>query len=242
MSSFSELYKKYAIPMDGLAIATEADDVTQEVARQMGGSRAPTNQSTDERTEDLTQTDNIFGDAHEGDEDAPPPQNPTPDDPETTDEDDPIEDEAQDAPEDAGADDTDPAPEEGEESPEGDDSIPEAPESVYSDKNTLKENIIYFLNTLRSDLDELTNSLGNLNDLDSIQVVNSVMTSLRNCKDILHKVLTDEMESSSYEELMRKYITIKRIYDISIEMLDKHFSNAQKKPTRRKPTRTKIRE
>jgi len=71
-------------------------------------------------------------------------------------------------------------------------------------------------------------------------VVNSVMTNLRDCKDVLHKVLTEEMESSSYEELMRKYITVKHIYDISIEMLDKHFSNMQKKPIRRKTTRTKI--
>lgn len=244
MNPFTELYKRYAIPMDGLSVATEADDVTQTVARQMGGQRAPTNRSSEERTEDLGQTDNIFADAHEGDEDAPPPQT----DSET---DDPDPDNPEDG-EDTGEDEE--VPEEGGEEGEGDDTSPDesgdnddlgedesAPQSVYSDKNTLKDNIVYFANTLRTDIDELTNTLGGLNSLDSIQVVNSVITNMRNCKDVLHKTLTEDMDSGSYEELMRRYITVKRIYDISIEMLDKHFSNTQKKPIRRKTRRKAIR-
>ena len=226
MNPFSELYSKYAIPLNGYTIATEADDVTQTVARQMGGAKAPTNQATDERAEDLTQTDNIFADAHEGDEDAPPqPKPPEEQDDQMDNPEDPPEDEETDNPDDGTGD--------GE-------GLPEDRESVYSDKNTLKDNIIYFTNTLRTDIDELTNVLGGLNDLESIQVVNSVITNMRNCKDVLHKTLTNDMETSSYEELMRKYITVKRIYDISIEMLDKHFSNMQKKPIRRRPKRTRI--
>lgn len=238
MNPFSELYSKYAIPLNGYTIATEADDVTQTVARQMGGAKAPTNQATDERAEDLTQTDNIFADAHEGDEDAPPqPKPPEEQDDQMDNPEDPPEDEETDNPDD-GTGDGEGLPEDR----ETDDSIEDelAPQSVYSDKNTLKDNIIYFTNTLRTDIDELTNVLGGLNDLESIQVVNSVITNMRNCKDVLHKTLTNDMETSSYEELMRKYITVKRIYDISIEMLDKHFSNMQKKPIRRRPKRTRI--
>lgn len=239
MNPFSELYSRYAIPLDGYTIATEADDVTQTVARQMGGARAPTNRATDERAEDLTQTDNIFADAHEGDEDAPPqPETPEDQDDQTDNPENPPEDGETDNLDDGAGDGEDPPPEDG----ETDDSLEDesAPQSVYSDKNTLKDNIIYFTNILRTDIDELTNVLGGLNDLESIQVVNSVITNMRNCKDVLHKTLTNDMETSSYEELMRKYITVKRIYDISIEMLDKHFSNMQKKPIRRKSKRTKI--
>lgn len=239
MNPFSELYSKYAIPLDGYSIATEADDVTQTVARQMGGAKAPTNQATDERAEDLTQTDNIFADAHEGDEDAAPQ-------PKTSEKQDDQIDNPEDPPDDGEMDNPDDETDDGENPPpeteETDDSFEDesAPQSVYSDKNTLKDNIVYFTNTLRTDIDELTNVLGGLNDLQSIQVVNSVITNMRNCKDVLHKTLTNDMETSSYEELMRKYITVKRIYDISIEMLDKHFSNMQKKPIRRKPKRTRI--
>lgn len=239
MNPFSELYSKYAIPLDGYSIATEADDVTQTVARQMGGAKAPTNQATDERAENLTQTDNIFADAHEGDEDAAPQ-------PKTSEKQDDQIDNPEDPPDDGEMDNPDDETDDGENPPpeteETDDSFEDesAPQSVYSDKNTLKDNIVYFTNTLRTDIDELTNVLGGLNDLQSIQVVNSVITNMRNCKDVLHKTLTNDMETSSYEELMRKYITVKRIYDISIEMLDKHFSNMQKKPIRRKPKRTRI--
>lgn len=239
MNPFSELYSKYAIPLDGYSIATEADDVTQTVARQMGGAKAPTNQATDERAEDLTQTDNIFADAHEGDEDAAPqPKTPEEQDDQIDNPEDPPDDGEMDNPDDETDDGENPPPE----TEETDDFFEDesAPQSVYSDKNTLKDNIIYFTNTLRTDIDELTNVLGGLNDLQSIQVVNSVITNMRNCKDVLHKTLTNDMETSSYEELMRKYITVKRIYDISIEMLDKHFSNMQKKPIRRKPKRTRI--
>ncbi|MCM1214005.1 MAG: hypothetical protein NC548_05745 [Lachnospiraceae bacterium] len=239
MSSFSELYAKYAIPMDGMTVATEADDVTQMVARQMGGDRSPTNRASEDRTEDLTQTTDIFGNAHEGDEDPPPntedENNDELDDPDDNGSPEEGSDDSDSSgDEESGEDSTD--PELSEETPEE-----ETPESAYSDKNTLRDNAVYFSNVLRTDIDELTNALGELNSLDSIQVVNSVMTNLRNCKDILHKMLTEEMESASYEELMRKYITVKRIYDISIEMLDKHFSNIQKKPIRRKIRRVKIR-
>ena len=56
-------------------------------------------------------------------------------------------------------------------------------------------------------------------------MVNSVIHNLYNCKDILYKIITEEMEKSPYETLVTKYVTLKRIYDISCDMLEEHFSN-----------------
>ena len=41
----------------------------------------------------------------------------------------------------------------------------------------------------------------------------------------MYKIITEEIESSPYETLVTKYITLKRIYDISCDMLEEHFSN-----------------
>ena len=108
----------------------------------------------------------------------------------------------------------------------GDDpGMSEEDKSIFSDKNTLKENMIYFFNIIRYTITSLEDGLGSTEDQETIRVVNSVIHNLYNSKDILYKILTEEMESTPYETLVVKYITLKRIYDISCDMLEEHFSN-----------------
>ena len=97
--------------------------------------------------------------------------------------------------------------------------------SIFSDKNTLKENMIYFFNIMRYTITSLEYGLGTTEDQETIRVINSVIHNLYNSKDILYKIITEEIESSPYETLVTKYITLKRIYDISCDMLEEHFSN-----------------
>ena len=97
--------------------------------------------------------------------------------------------------------------------------------SVFSDKNTLKENMIYFFNIMRYTISSLEAGLGTTENQETIRVVNSVIHNLYNCKDILYKIITEEIEKSPYETLVTKYVTLKRIYDISCDMLEEHFSN-----------------
>ena len=217
-------------------VALEADDITKQVNQIMGGKNAPAETKTDDqRDEDLTQTDNLFNDVNKDD-----PNNDPVDTPQNNDNNDTQDNTTDDANNDQGDNTDDPNnPDDGTDDqnmgqdPNADDQtdlgddpgMSEEDKSIFSDKNTLKENMIYFFNIIRYTITSLEDGLGSTEDQETIRVVNSVIHNLYNSKDILYKILTEEMESTPYETLVAKYITLKRIYDISCDMLEEHFSN-----------------
>lgn len=213
-------------------IALEADDITKQVNQIMGGKKAPAEVKSDnQRDEDLTKTDNLFDNINKNDPDNDPVDTPQNDDNNDTQDDttsDANNDQSDNADDpnnpDDGTDDQnmdqDPNADLGD-----DPSMPEEDKSIFSDKNTLKENMIYFFNIIKYTITSLEDGLGSTEDQETVRVINSVIHNLYNSKDILYKILTEEMESSSYETLVTKYITLKRIYDISCDMLEEHFSN-----------------
>lgn len=217
-------------------IALEADDITKQVNQIMGGKNAPAETKTDDqRDEDLTQTDNLFNDVNKDD-----PNNDPVDTPQNNDNNDTQDNTTDDVNNDQGDNTDDPNntddgtddqnmgqdPNADDQTDLGDDpGMSEEDKSIFSDKNTLKENMIYFFNIIRYTITSLEDGLGSTEDQETIRVVNSVIHNLYNSKDILYKILTEEMESTPYETLVAKYITLKRIYDISCDMLEEHFSN-----------------
>lgn len=122
----------------------------------------------------------------------------------------------------------------GDDSGMGEDDPGMSPEdqSIFSDKNTLKKNMIYFFNIIRYNISNLEASLGATEDQEALRVCNSVIHNLYGLKDVLYKTLTEEMESTPYETLVAKYVTAKRIYDLSCDMLEEHFSNNPNKKIR----------
>lgn len=204
-------------------IAMEADDITKKVNNILGGKDAPAeNRTEDQREEDLTQVDNIFDDIKKDDATDNPQDNPVNDD---TTEDAPQDTETEDNPGDISDD-----------QPMDDDSMgddPNNPEdgmnpedkSIFSDKNTLKKNMIYFFNIIRYTINTLEESLGSSDNQETLRIMNSVIQNLYASKDILYDLITKQIEKESYEVLVTKYITIKRIYDISCDMLEEHFTN-----------------
>ena len=217
-------------------VALEADDITKQVNQIMGGKNAPAETKTDDqRDEDLTQTDNLFNDVNKDDLNNDPvdtlqnnDNNDTQDN--TTDDVNNDQGDNTDDPNntDDGTDDQNmgQVPNADDQTDLGDDpGMSEEDKSIFSDKNTLKENMIYFFNIIRYTITSLEDGLGSTEDQETIRVVNSVIHNLYNSKDILYKILTEEMESTPYETLVAKYITLKRIYDISCDMLEEHFSN-----------------
>ena len=213
-------------------VALEADDITKQVNQIMGGKKAPAEVKSDnQRDEDLTKRDNLFDNINKNDPDNDPVDTPQNDDNNDTQDDttsDANNDQSDNADDpnnpDDGTDDQnmdqDPNADLGD-----DPSMPEEDKSIFSDKNTLKENMIYFFNIIKYTITSLEDGLGSTEDQETVRVINSVIHNLYNSKDILYKILTEEMESSSYETLVTKYITLKRIYDISCDMLEEHFSN-----------------
>lgn len=226
-------------------IATEADDITKQVNDIMGGKKAPAeNRTDDQRDEDLTQTDNIFDDIQKDADEDNPQDNPTNDDTSDNPDENSNTNDNQDAPP-ADGEDSDTIPNMDETSDEdpnatggddgqsfddssmddGTDGEDQAEKSIFSDKNTLKKNMIYFFNIIRYTISSLEDALGSTDDQETIRVINSVIHNLYASKDVLYEILTKQMESTPYEVLTTKYITIKRIYDISCDMLEEHFKS-----------------
>lgn len=214
--------------LESMTIAMEADDITtqtsNEVRNVLGG--APSTQTdADVRAEeeDLEKVDNIFG--TETSEKAPS-QNP---DPDTTEE---ISTEGEES-----------DPEEGTDSDGGDedtnvtreeDPTQEEPEADKSDnllfakKNTIRDNLAQLYTIISGDIEIIVNSLTNVNDEKTVDVMNTVINHLRNCKSYIYKTLTKELESLEYDELLQRYITLKRVYDICIRMMETHFGKDKK--------------
>lgn len=227
-------------------IATEApgdpDDLTARVAQQMQGAGQDSDVAAagaGDRTEDLTQVDGIYNDAVAANDET---AQDTADNGGTTDEP-PIDDTGDEAP----AEDTGDAG--GEDSPidaddsEGDTGDPlsdeeEIPASVFSDKNTLKKNVIYFGNIIKTNLETLNTMIGRLDDLNDIRCCNQVISNLQHIQDYIYTMLTEEFSAKPYEDLMTKYVTLKRVYDVSVEMLSKHFNKDGKRKSPINPRRS----
>ena len=206
-------------------VAMEADDITKQVNQIMGGKDAPAETKTnDQHEEDLSKTDNLFDNINKGDPDNNPVDTPQNDN--TTDTQDNSENSSnsEDKTNDQSMDE-DPLIDDPNDPLNEDKGMSEENKSIFSDKNTLKENMIYFFNIMRYTITSLEYGLGTTEDQETIRVINSVIHNLYNSKDILYKIITEEIESSPYETLVTKYITLKRIYDISCDMLEEHFSN-----------------
>lgn len=205
--------------------AMEADDITKQVNQIMGGKDAPAETKTnDQRDEDLSQTDNLFDNVNKGDPDNDPIDTPQNNDNNDT-QDNPDESNDPNNSDDSTMDEDPMNNDLNNPLNKEDEGMSDENKSIFSDKNTLKENMIYFFNIMRYTITSLEYGLGTTEDQETIRVINSVIHNLYNSKDILYKIITEEIESSPYETLVTKYITLKRIYDISCDMLEEHFSN-----------------
>ena len=219
--------------LESMSIAMEADDITSQTANEVRSAIGDTSMTQDETTtredeEDLNKVDDIFG--TEAPEDGPS-GDPEKDKAEgaedigTLDEDNnPVDDVTDSGVEEdpnlSGEDET-PAEDELDEGSQNDDL-------VFTKKNRIRDNLVQLYTIISGDIEIIVNSLTNVNDLKTAQVMNSVINHLRNCKSYIYKTLTQNLMSLDYDELLQRYITLKRVYDICIEMMEKHFEKDKK--------------
>ena len=215
--------------LESMTIAMEADDITVQTANEVrsavGGT--PSTQletNTREEEEDLTKVDDIFG--TEAPEDGPS-GNPEQDKEEGAEDLGTLDEET---PEDTGEEDPNMTSEDGsspeEEQPE--DGSSSSDDFIFTKKNRIRDNLVQLYTIISGDIEIIVNSLTNINDLKTTQVINSVLNHLRNCKNYIYKTLTQNLASLEYDELLQRYITLKRVYDICIEMMEKHFQKEKK--------------
>ena len=101
-------------------------------------------------------------------------------------------------------------------------------------KIALRENMILFYNIISSNiklLSEYTPDKGVNNNTDNLSTISKNMVE---CKMILFNIITEELESKTYVELLRKYIALNRVYELNIRMLDTYFSELKLISTKNK--------
>ena len=218
--------------LSSMQIAMEADDITQDTERDLqrtlgGNTEVPKNDDpvNNRPEEDLTKTDDIFGlreDEGAGDQEGPAQNNED------------VEDNT-DLTEGNDEENTDPnMTTDQTDEPDSfleDNNNESAP---YEDKNKLRDNFINIYKIITGDIDIITSSINYIDDKNSIKTISSVITNLRDLKEIIYNILMKDIEKTEYIELLRKYITIKRIYDINVSIMEKYFSRVEEKNNNKK--------
>ena len=207
-------------------IAMEADDITIDTQRELQNQIGETNSvdNRDERPqEDLTKTDDIFGTQ-------------TPEENDTGNENNPIENttdtNTQNQDDEAATNDQQTDENTDQNLNSADDATPEENNQndlLFTDKNKIKKYLTQLYKIISGNISVITDVITTIDDRETISVVNNVLENLRNCKEIIYTILTEELTKLSYDELLQKYITLKRVYSISVEMLERHFSINEKK-------------
>ena len=210
--------------LESMTIAMEADDITTQTASDVrsaiGGTpstQSESDKSIREEEEDLGKVDDIFGTE-------------TPDEPDPTDEPAPEEAEGEELPTEG---DEDPNLT-GEENPiedetSADDNSSGDPDLVFTKKNRIRDNLTQLYTIISGNIEIIANSLTGINDDKIIDTMNIVLSHLRNCKRYIYKTLTKDLKSLDYDELLQRYITLKRVYDICIQMMQTQFDKKDKK-------------
>lgn len=232
--------KSFADFLDSMRIAMEADDITQQTQDDtraaMGGGSMRTDDDGPE--DDITRTTDIFnqnpedltGDNPNTDEDEPESQD-------TTGEDRQGEggDQTQDEQTDETGQTDDPNLQEDTNQTAEQPKAEEDP--LFAKKNPIRDNLAQLYTIVSGDIEIISTSLNNMNDLPSIKVANAVLRHLRNCKTYIYKTLTEDAPDIEYDELLRRYITLKRIYEVCVKMLEVHFKDEDRlqfKPKKKK--------
>ena len=216
--------------------AFEADDITGEAeaaAKNIVGKSTATADAGEDTTagddgqDDMGKTDDIFG-LNDKNDNKDPDGNPIdnqPDDQNPDSQTDPEGDPTQDD----NLDNMDDTSNMGDDNNDASNNDP-----AYYDRNRLKDNMIQLYRILKSNIALLSELNSKLNDEVSIRACNVIMQNLTSCSVYLYKVITQELEKKSYEDLLKDYISIKRIFDICTEILSKHFDNVSIKLKKKK--------
>lgn len=228
--------------------ALEADDITGEAqagARQIAGGPNPaggagTNANVGDEPDDISKTDDIFGTA--GSDDDPingnnnPNQNQNPQDGGMNNNpNDPLGGDPN-----GGGMGNDPNSGFGDMNNSsmddgfGDNNEQDKSDPPYYDKNKLKNSMVYLYNLTNSSNDAIVELRSKLNDPGSIKVCNMVNSNLTALSDCIYDTITEKIANASYQDMLREYISFKRIYDLCTEIMNKHFDNAIKEKKKKK--------
>ncbi len=215
--------------------ATEADDITVQArndsTKAIGKQSLPGKPASMNNARDIDpdSADDILGTKNKqssSDTDPAQPDDSASDDDADNTDDDQSDDSDPDSADDDGSDTDDANPDDtgsdGTDDTTSDDTqSPEETQKRYS----LYTNMSLFYNIISSNLDIMYSTP--VESEENAKIIQSVITNLTDCKDILYNILCNEFKNSSYVKLQQKYIALKQVYDLCIKLLDDHVSHME---------------
>lgn len=201
-------------------IALEADDITGEVKAQTSKATG----SSEDTGEISTDTNDILGTKSD-------PNNGTPDEGNDTSDDNSEVQSTDENPSDADGDGNSEDQTDGEENPEGetsDDSL--ADDSQNNDdkfsengKIKMKAQMLKLYDVLTDNIDLITSYVPNTSDIDTIRTLTNVKDNLIECKETIYKTITEDFPSLEYHHLLKRYVGLNRVYEISTKIMERYF-------------------
>ena len=99
---------------------------------------------------------------------------------------------------------------------------PMTPEQIKS-ITKLRDSMNYLYDVIRSNLDLLGDYAPNTANPDAQEIYYNIINHLGECKEMLYKQLSEEITVDKYPDFLKKYIAIRHVYDICLNMLNIHF-------------------
>lgn len=214
---------------DSLSIATEADDITDDVANQADDI---SNGDSSDNTGDInTDTNDILGTKDDNSSGNDTSDDTAGDDPEAVDDGadssdlngDDFNDDMGDVPDDDSSDESDPL---GGDSP--DDQSDENDPFMESRKRKIKKQFMHLYNVIDNSVKLLSAHTPNTTDVKYIQTIGAISDNLLQCKEIIYNLAVSDFQTAEYHELLKKYVSINRIYELSTKSLEKYMTEYRK--------------
>lgn len=215
-----------------LGVAMEAEDITKDATSGAedltgGGSNKPDKSDSNDIS---LNTDNVLADDND-----PPKDNNTNGD---NNDGDPADEPSNDNPDDMDEN------MDGQTDEDGDgDNLPEAPsddnnaDDAMASKNDpfeasrklkLWDDFKHFYTTLDDSIKLISKHVPTVSNADTIKTLSSIKENMIKAKEMIYKILTDDLSKASYPDLQKKYIGLNHIYDICINQLKKYFDEINK--------------
>lgn len=87
----------------------------------------------------------------------------------------------------------------------------------------LRKNMDHFYQNLANSIETLSNYSPPASSEELRKIYNHSVSHLNDAKELLHEMLTQEMTPENYPEMLRKYISLRHVYSIVLEMMKLHF-------------------
>ncbi len=213
-------------------VALEAEDITSKVETETQKALGKQSISSTSKKNNIMKTDDILGTKSTNDKDELNDEN-IDDSVETDSKDDSdVEDINNVTDEDESDDTSDDNIDDPDDEDTSDDNIDEngAPVNTNDDyvkKIKLRENMILLYNIISANIDLLSEYAPNYNENESSKILYKVSDNLIECKNSLYNILTEELPDGNYEDILRKYIALNRVYDLCLKMMETNFNNIE---------------